>query len=778
MKVLKRDGRREEVRLSKIQTRLRSLRKIEGIDETPLQVDTDEVAIKVVNGLYDGVTTKELDELAAETAASMTISHPDYDKLAARIQITSLHKETLDSFYDKMAYLYEFGDISEEFFKFCEKHKKFLNKLVDYTRDFKFSYFGFETLHRAYLLKDDNKQVIERPQDMWLRVSAFLHMKDENLDKIKESYEAMSNKQFTHATPTLFNAGTEVPQLSSCFLLDMDSDSIDGIYKTLADCAKISKTAGGIGLSIHKVRSTGSTIRKAGVSDGIVPMLRVYNETMRYVNQEGKRKGSAAIYIEPWHPDVFEFLDLKKNHGKEEMRARDLFYAMWIPDIFMQRVEEDGEWTLFNPKVASELINSSGQEFSDLYRSYESWIKTGRRDNSSGISDEKKWIPGSSKTIRARDLWDKILESQIETGTPYLLYKDASNLKSNQSNLGTIKSSNLCAEIIEYTDEKESAVCNLGSISLSHFVGGGEFKYDELYRATRLLANNLDCVIDINFYPTRETRRSNERHRPIGIGVQGLADVFAKLKLPFASEKSKTINKRIFETIYKAAIDESIALARERGSYRSFKGSPASKQMLQFDLWGIHRDHLFLDWTETFENLSKFGLRNSLSVALMPTASTAQILGNNEAFEPFSSNLYVRRTLSGDFYVVNKYLVADLMELDLWDKRMSNTITKEKGSIQRIDVVPQEIKDRYKTAYEMSMRDVIQMSADRAPFVCQSQSLNLFVEQPSMAKLSSMHFFAWKSGLKTGQYYLRTKAATDAISGLGMDTSDCLMCSG
>ena len=759
MKVIKRNGTREDINPSKIQQRLRNLKQREGVED--LTISTDEIAVKVIGGLYEGVTTIELDELSAETSAAMTIDSPQYDSLAARIEVSSLHKVTGNSFSDKMIYLSKVSNVDSGFAEYVKRHKDFLDQAVDYNRDYLFDYFGFKTLKKAYLIRDHENNIVERPQDMWMRVAAFIHQG--NLEKTKESYDALSLKQFTHATPTLFNAGTIRPQMSSCFLLDIQDDSIDGIYKSIGDAAKISQSAGGIGLSIHKIRSTGSSIKgTGGTSNGIVPMLRVFDATMRYVDQGGgKRKGSAAIYLEPWHSDIFEFLDLKKNHGKEEMRARDLFYAMWIPDLFMQRVEEDGQWTLFDPKEARALSESVGVEFEDLYTKFEKEL-----NNSS-----------TTRRIKARDLWNKIIESQIETGTPYMLYKDAANSKSNQKNLGTIKSSNLCTEIIEYTDEREQAVCNLASISLPSFIDGESYNLEGLYNISRMVTRNLDNVIDLNYYPTKETKTSNSRHRPIGIGVQGLADVFARLKMPFTSDEAKLLNRIIFETIYKGAVDESIELARQRGCYSSYVGSPASNGILQFDMWGVDVKTLHHDWSETLTNLRKVGLRNSLLLAPMPTASTSQILGNTEAFEPITSNLYSRRTLSGDFIVVNKHLVRDLTELGMWNRQMSNTIIKEKGSIQRINIIPDDIKERYKTAYEMSMKDIIDMSADRGAFICQSQSLNLFMEDANFSKLTSMHFYGWKKGLKTGQYYLRTKAATDAIQ-FTVNNDDCLMCSG
>jgi ribonucleoside-diphosphate reductase alpha chain len=762
MNVTKRNGKKEPVNFNKISERLK---KLINVNNEPLQVDVMLVAQKVVAGLYDGVTTRELDNLAAETAAGMVMIHPDYDRLAARIEISSLHKETSGTFSDKITRLADIRIISNNYRDYVSRNRRTLDDIVDYARDYSFDFFGIRTLKRSYLLKDDAKNIVERPQDMWLRVASFIH--GEDWDRVKETYRLLSHKYFTHATPTLFNAGTVRPQLSSCFLLDIADDSIEGIYKTLSDCAKISQSAGGIGLAIHKIRSTGSYISGTnGVSNGIVPMLRVFDTTARYVDQGGgKRKGSIAVYLEPWHADIFEFLELKKNHGKEELRARDLFYAMWIPDLFMRRVEEDGEWTLFDPKRASGLIDAYGKDFDKLYSALEAEAKKSGVSNdnpgndSYGVKEQFK----TAKTIKARDLWDRIIASQIETGTPYMLYKDAANLKSNQQNVGTIKSSNLCTEILEYTSPDETAVCNLASLSLPAYVVEGKFDFDALYRVTRVVTRNLDRVIDITYYPIPEARTSNLRHRPIGIGVQGLADVFAKLKIAYDSREAKELNKRIFETIYKGSVDESIKLAEEAGPYSSYEGSPASEGRLQFDLWGYNRAELSYDWKATFDRLATYGLRNSLLVAPMPTASTAQILGNNEAFEPFTSNIYLRRTLSGEFVVVNKYLVNELREIGLWSESVRQAIIASNGSVQSILSIPGEIRNRYRTVWEMSMKDIIDMSADRGPFICQSQSLNLFITDPTPNKLTSMHFYAWKKGLKTGQYYLRTNAAVDAI---------------
>ncbi|EAP87505.1 ribonucleoside-diphosphate reductase subunit alpha [Croceibacter atlanticus] len=749
MDVLKRDGRREPVMFDKITARVKKL--CYGLNEL---VDPVKVAMRVIEGLYDGVTTSDLDNLAAETAASMTVSHPDYAKLAARISVSNLHKDTKKTFSEVMTDLYEYVNprtgkkaplLSDEVYKVIQDNKDRLDSTIIYNRDYGYDYFGFKTLERSYLLKLNGK-IAERPQHMLMRVSVGIHLDD--LDAAIETYELMSKKYFTHATPTLFNSGTPKPQMSSCFLLTMQDDSIDGIYDTLKQTAKISQSAGGIGLSIHNVRATGSYISGTnGTSNGIVPMLQVYNDTARYVDQGGgKRKGSFAIYIEPWHADIFDFLDLKKNHGKEEMRARDLFYAMWIPDLFMKRVEEDGNWTLMCPNECPNLFNVHSEEFDELYLKYESENK-GR------------------KTIKARVLWEKILESQIETGTPYMLYKDAANRKSNQKNLGTIRSSNLCTEIMEYTSPDEVAVCNLASIALPMFVKNGAFDHKELFRITKRVTKNLNKVIDRNYYPVKEAENSNFRHRPVGLGIQGLADAFIMLRMPFTSDEAKTLNQEIFETLYFAAVTASMELAIEEGPYSSYEGSPISKGEFQYNLWGIKDEELSgrWDWAGLRQKVLENGVRNSLLVAPMPTASTSQILGNNEAFEPYTSNIYTRRVLSGEFIVVNKHLLEDLVNLGLWNNDLKNAIMRANGSIQNIDGIPQDLKELYKTVYELSMKDIIDMSRHRGYFIDQSQSLNLFMENANYAKLTSMHFYAWKNGLKTGMYYLRTKAAVDAI---------------
>ena len=749
MFVLKRDGRKEAVKFDKITARIQKL--CYGLDTL---VDPTAVAMKVIEGIYEGVTTFELDNLAAEVAASLTVKHPDYAQLAARIAVSNLHKKTKKSFSDTMSDLYEYTNpvtnqkapmLADDVYQIIQDNKEVLDSTIIYDRDFSYDYFGFKTLERSYLLRTDG-QIAERPQHMLMRVSIGIHKDD--IPAAIETYEMMSKKYFTHATPTLFNAGTPKPQMSSCFLLTMKDDSIDGIYDTLKQCSKISQSAGGIGLSIHNVRAKGSYIRGTnGTSNGIVPMLRVFNDTARYVDQGGgKRKGSFAIYLEPWHADVFDFLDLRKNHGKEEMRARDLFYAMWTPDLFMERVEANGEWTLMCPNECPGLADVYGAKFKTLYEKYE---KEGK----------------GRKTIKARELWEKIVESQIETGTPYMLYKDACNEKSNQKNLGTIKSSNLCTEIVEYTAPDEVAVCNLASLALPMFVEDGKFDHEKLYNVTYKVTKNLNVVIDRNYYPVQEARNSNMRHRPIGLGVQGLADAFILLRLPFTSPEAKQLNKDIFETIYFASLKASKDLAKVDGAYETFKGSPISKGKFQFDLWGVKAKDLSgrWDWDELRAEIIESGVRNSLMLAPMPTASTSQILGNNECFEPYTSNIYTRRVLSGEFIIVNKHLLKDLVKLGLWNDELKNEILRTNGSIQNIENIPQNIKDLYKTVWELSMKDIIDMAGERGQFIDQSQSLNLFVENANLGKLTSMHFYAWKQGLKTGMYYLRTKSAVDAI---------------
>jgi ribonucleoside-diphosphate reductase alpha chain len=754
MYVVKRDGKREPVMFDKITARVRKL--CYGLNGL---VDPIKISMRVIEGIYDGVSTSELDNLAAEIAATLTTTHPDYAKVAARIAVSNLHKNTKKSFSETMKDLYEYVNprtgkkasmIAEDVYKIIEENADKLDSTIIYNRDFGYDFFGFKTLERSYLLKI-NGAIVERPQHMLMRVAIGIHLND--IDAAIETYELMSKKYFTHATPTLFNAGTPKPQMSSCFLLQMQEDSIDGIYNTLQQTAKISQSAGGIGLSIHNVRATGSYIRGTnGTSNGIVPMLRVFNDTARYVDQGGgKRKGSFAIYLEPWHADIFQFLDLKKNHGKEEMRARDLFYAMWMPDLFMKRVEENGDWTLMCPNECPHLYDTYGDEFEKLYVGYE---KVGK----------------GRKTVKARDLWEKILEAQIETGNPYMLYKDAANRKSNHKNLGTIRSSNLCTEIMEYTAQDEVAVCNLASIAIPMFISenaNGEkfFDHKKLFKVTKKITKNLDTVIDRNYYPIPEAENSNFRHRPVGIGIQGLADAFIMLRLPFTSDQAKELNQEIFETIYFAALTASMEIAKEKEPYSTYKGSPISEGEFQFNMWNVSEDDLSgrWDWKKLRSSIKKHGVRNSLLVAPMPTASTSQILGNNEAFEPYTSNIYTRRVLSGEFIVVNKHLLEDLVELGLWNNDMKEEIMRANGSIQHIDSIPKELKELYKTVWEMSMKDIIDMARHRGYFIDQSQSLNLFMQDPDYSKLTSMHFYAWKSGLKTGMYYLRTKSAVNAI---------------
>jgi ribonucleoside-diphosphate reductase alpha chain len=746
MFVVKRDGRKETVKFDKITARISKL--CYGLN--PI-IDPMKIAMKVIEGVFDGVTTSQLDTLAAEIAATNTTTHPDYALLASRIAIGNLHKNTKKSFSQTISDLYNYVDpktgkgaglIAEDVYNVITENAPLLDSTIIYDRDFQFDYFGFKTLEKSYLLKMHGT-VVERPQHLFMRVAVGIHKTD--LDEIVKTYNMISEGWFTHATPTLFNAGTPKPQMSSCFLIQMKDDSIPGIYDTLKQTALISQSAGGIGLSIHNVRAKGSYIRGTnGTSNGIVPMLRVFNDTARYVDQGGgKRKGSFAIYLEPWHADVYDFLDLRKNHGKEEIRARDLFYALWIPDLFMQRVKDNGTWTLMCPNECPGLSDCWGEEFVKLYTKYESEGK-GR------------------ETIKAQDLWYKIVESQIETGNPYMLYKDAANRKSNQQNLGTIKSSNLCTEIIEYTAPDEIAVCNLGSIALPKFVKDGAFDHDKLFEVTYQLTVNLNKIIDGNYYPVPETRNSNMRHRPIGIGVQGLADAFILLRFPFESEEAKKLNREVFETIYYASCTASKDLARRDGAYETFQGSPASKGILQFDMWNVTPTDRW-EWSVLKEEITKYGMRNSLLLAPMPTASTAQILGNNECFEPYTTNVYSRRTLAGEFIVVNKHLLKDLVNLGLWNDNLKNKLMSTSGSVQNIDEIPDNLKALYKTAWEISQRVVIDMAADRGAYICQSQSLNIFMENANFGKLTSMHFYAWEKGLKTGMYYLRTKAATDAI---------------
>ena len=785
MRVTKRDGELQEVAFDKILERVKKLGQEAGI-----HINFSSLVMKVIDQLYDTIPTAKIDELAAEQCASLSTNHPDYATLSARIIISNHQKNTDNVFSNVMKRLYEFTDskgqnkslVSQKLWDFTEHYSDQLNKMIDDERDYLIDYFGFKTLERAYLFRVNNT-IVERPQHMWMRVAVGIHgdlnneNQEETLRLVKETYDLMSQKFFTHATPTLFNAGTPRPQMSSCYLIAMEDDSIDGIFNTLKDCAHISKWAGGIGLHIHNIRAKGSHIQGTnGTSNGLVPMLRVFNNTARYVDQGGnKRNGSFAIYLEPWHADVEDFLELKKNHGDEELKARDLFYALWICDLFMERVKDNSKWSLLCPHECPGLSDVYGDKFKELYETYEAAGKV-------------------RKTVNARDLWFKILDSQMETGTPYILYKDAANSKSNQQNLGTIKSSNLCCEIIEYSDEDETAVCNLASIALPPFVNEKtkEFDYHKLHEVTKVVTNNLNRVIDINFYPTEKTKNSNLRHRPIGIGIQGLADAFILMDIPFHSEAAKNVNKLIFETIYHGALEKSNELSIERtnfyqytynnhnntqfaftkdeitklpielrGAYSSFEGSPASKGILQFDMWNTTPSERY-DWTSLKESIIKYGLRNSLLVAPMPTASTSQILGFNECFEPFTSNLYSRRTLAGEFVVVNKYLMKDLIQLGQWNEQIKNNIIANKGSVQQLTTLSEHIREKYKIVWEMPMKHLIDMAADRGAFICQSQSLNLWMEDPTYNSLTSMHFYSWKKGLKTGIYYLRRKAKHQA----------------
>ena len=774
MRVVKRNGDLEDISFDKILTRVKKLGQ-----EANIQINYSSLVMKVIDQLHDKIPTTKIDELTAEQCAVMSTQHPDYGVLAGRIVVSNHQKNTNASFYQLVEELYNFKDVhgvhsplvSEELYTISRDMANYIEPMFDFSRDYLIDYFGFKTLERAYLFKVGDK-ILERPQHMWMRVAIGLH--GNNMDAVKESYDLMSQKYFTHATPTLFNAGTPRPQLSSCFLIAMEDDSLDGIYNTLKDCASISKWAGGIGLHIHNIRGSNSLIRGTnGKSTGIVPMLKVFNDTARFINQGGKRNGSFAIYLEPWHPDVEDFLEMKKNHGDEEMKARDLFYALWIPDLFMERVKENGKWSLFCPNECPGLADVYGDKFKELYEKYE-------------VSQS-----GVRKSINARDLWFKILDAQMETGTPYLLYKDACNNKSNQKNLGTIKSSNLCTEVVQYSDDKETAVCNLASIALPTFVNQltKKFDYDKLHEVTKVITSNLNRVIDINFYPTEKTRRSNLLHRPIGIGIQGLADAFILMDIAFHSEEAKVVNKHIFETIYHAALERSNELAinvknatqvrsdsskivsdlslkyslsaEHRGAYMSFEGSPASQGVLQFDMWNVEPSDRY-DWTVLKQSIITHGMRNSLLLAPMPTASTSQILGFNECFEPLTSNIYSRRTLAGEFVVANNYLMRELIELGIWNDKIKNNIIANKGSIQQLTIIPEHIRNKYKIVWEMPMKHLIDMSADRGAFICQSQSLNLWLEDPNYNTLTSMHFYSWKQGLKTGIYYLRRKAKHQA----------------
>lgn len=747
MFVITRSGKKEPVKFDKITLRIQKL--TYGLNVG--FVDAMEVAKRTIQGLFDGITTEELDNLSAEVAAYMTSTHPDYSKLAGRIAVANLHRKTSDSFMETIESLHNFHDkarnevsslISEELYETALEHKERISAEIAYSRDMEYDYFGFKTLERSYLLKIDGK-IVERPQHMLMRVALGIHGKD--IDAAMDTYHHLSEGWFTHATPTLFNAGTNKAQMSSCFLLSMKGDSIDGIYDTLKDCALISQSAGGIGLSIHNIRAKGTFIKGTnGYSNGIVPMLKVFNDTARYVDQGGgKRKGSFAVYLEPWHADILDFLELKKNHGKEELRARDLFYALWVNDLFMQRVEAEADWSLFCPHEAPGLADTYGEEFNALYTKYE---KEGK----------------AKQTISARKLWFEILQSQIETGSPFMLYKDAANEKSNQKNLGTIKSSNLCTEIIQYTDDKEVAVCNLASIALPKFVSNKEFDHKKLFDVVYKATVNLNKIIDLNYYPIPEAEYSNKKNRPIGLGVQGLADTFAKMKFAFESNEAKQLNKDIFETIYFASLSASCDIAKKDGAYDSYEGSPISQGILQHDMWGVEASTRW-NWSELRSKIKESGVRNSLLMAPMPTASTSQILGNNECIEPFTSNLYTRRVLSGEFAVINKFLINDLIKMDLWNDNMKDEIIKGNGSVQHIESIPQDMKNLYKTVWEIKQKSIIDMASDRGAYIDQSQSLNIHMEDVNMGKLSSMHFHAWKKGLKTGMYYLRTKAASDAI---------------
>jgi ribonucleoside-diphosphate reductase alpha subunit len=762
MRVIKRNGEHEVIAFDKILARIRNVGQQAGI----AAVNYTALAIKVIDQLYDGIPTAKIDELTAEQCATMATQHPDYGTLAGYIIVSNHHKTTPSTFYEAMRELHEFTDvrgqpsplISHEFWSVVCNNRDELEAMIDASRDFLIDYFGFKTLERAYLMRTNGKTV-ERPQYMWLRVSVGIHGSD--LCKVRATYDLMSQKYFTHATPTLFNAGTLNPQLSSCYLIAMESDSIEGIFNTLKECANISKHAGGIGVHIHNIRASGSHIRGTnGVSNGLVPMLRVFNNTARYIDQGGKRNGTIAVYLEPWHADIVHFLEMKMNHGDEDAKGRDLFYALWVPDLFMTRVKANEEWSLFCPDECPGLSDVYGDEFDALYARYEA---EGRHRSK----------------VKARDLWFRILDSQMETGTPYLCYKDAVNKKTNQKNLGIIRSSNLCSEIMEYSDDKETAVCNLASIALNRFIVGGDkrpphpqpqeggvrgtagspvFDFDKLHEVTRIVTENLNRVIDVNYYPTPKTRVSNMAHRPIGIGIQGLADTFMMLDLAFSSDEARTLNRRIFETMYHAALTASCDLAEQHGPYSTFAGSPASQGILQYDMWGVEPELNRYDWSALKARIVKHGLRNSLLLAPMPTASTSQILGNTECFEPISSNIYTRRTLAGEFILVNRHLIADLQAAGLWNEGVKNNIVANKGSVQHIGGLSEHLKRKYCTVWEIPMKHVIDMAADRGAFICQSQSMNLWMEDPNYAALTSMHFYAWTKGLKTGMYYLRRKA--------------------
>ena len=761
MKVKKRNGELEEMRYDKITKRISALCHDLNLE----YIDPTYITLKVTQGIYDGISTLELDKLAAETAASMTTTHPDYAKLAGRIAVSNLHKSTPNKFSQCVKQLYSFNEpktgkesslISKNLYDFVLENKEVIDSAIDIERDLDFDFFGIKTLERSYLLKIGEK-IVERPQYLYMRVAMGICNGD--LEMGLRIYDDLSTHLYTHATPTLFNAGTPKAQMSSCFLLANKDDSIEGLFSTIKDVAHISKWAGGIGLHVHNVRAKGAYIKgTGGESDGLIPMMKTYNEIARWINQGGKRKGSFAIYLEPWHSDVFEFIELRKNTGKEEMRARDLFLAMWTPDLFMKRVEEDGDWSLFTPDEAPRLSDTydtpEEKNFTKLYEQYE---QEGR----------------ARKVVKARKLMDKILEAQMETGTPYMLYKDPANYKSNQKNLGTIKSSNLCTEIIEYSSADEQAVCNLASIALPKYIINGEFNHELLYETTKQIVRNLNNVIDLNYYPTEETKRSNFRHRPVGLGIQGLADIFCLLGIAFESELADKIQVEIFETIYFAALTSSMEIAQKEGAYETFEGSPLSQGILQYQMWGkTDKDTSGRwDWKSLRKEIIKFGVRNSLLVAPMPTASTAQILGNNEAFEPFTTNLYLRRTLSGEFVVINKHLVKDLLKIGMWNDAIKNKLIMENGSVQNIPEIPTELKEIYKTVWEMSQKRIIQMAANRAVYIDQSQSMNLFMDNVTKPKLLAAHIYGWKMGLKTGMYYLRTRSAVDAIKSLGVDIS-------
>jgi ribonucleoside-diphosphate reductase alpha chain len=754
--VIKRNGDKEILSYEKIAQRIKQL-------NYGTTVQSSGLVMKIVDQLHDLILTSKIDELISEQCASMGVHHYDYSILAGRIIVSNHQKEVNPSFSVYLETIRKIPNyISASYYDIGKKHLYFFETLLDHSRDFLIDYFGFKTLERAYLIRSEGK-VVERIQHLWLRVAIQIH--GEDLEEVKKTYDSLSLKEYIHATPTLFNAGIYRPQLSSCFLLGMEEDSIDGIFNTLKECANISKWAGGIGLHIHNVRAEGSPIQGTnGTSNGIIPMLRVFNNTARYVDQGGgKRNGSFAIYLEPWHADIEPFLDMRKNQGDEEMRGRDLFYALWIPDLFMEKVEKNEDWFLMCPNQSKGLADVYGEKFKELYESY---VQTG------------KYL----KKIKARDLWFRILDSQMETGTPYILYKDACNRKSNQQNLGTIKSSNLCCEIVEYSDNKESAVCNLASISLSSMVKDSVFDYEKLHRVTKQVTFNLNKLIDVNFYPNEKTRTSNTNHRPIGIGIQGLADALVMMNLPFESKEALETDRLIFETMYHASLEKSMEMAKVDGAYSSFQGSPLSQGKFQFDLWNVQPSSRY-DWDALRQDIITYGVKNSLCLAPMPTASTSQILGNNECFEPFTSNIYTRRTLAGEFMVINRYLMKELIDLGLWDMKLKNKIIEHKGSVQKIEEIPEEIRKKYKIVWEIPMKHIIDRAKERGAFICQSQSMNLWIEEPNYKVLTATHLYAWKSGLKTGMYYLRRKAKHQAqqftvVPENKSSEQECLMCSG